>query len=57
MGLPLLQLAKNPPCTLPQQEAIKIDNKCVKDLVLMQKILDKAQKGIHMNLLAFRAPD
>ncbi len=29
----------------------------MKDLDLMQQTLDKAQKGIDMNLLAFRAPD
>ncbi len=39
------------------RRSIKINDKCAKDLVLMQQILDKAQKGINMNLLAFRAPD
>ncbi len=39
------------------RRTIKIDDKCAKDLVLMQQILDKVQKGIDMNLLAFRAPD
>jgi hypothetical protein len=39
------------------RRTIKIDNRCMKDLDLMQQTLDKAQKGIDMNLLAFRAPD
>jgi hypothetical protein len=39
------------------RRTIKIDDKCAKDLALMQKNLDKVQKGIDMNLLAFRAPD
>ncbi len=39
------------------RRTIKIDDKCVKDLVLMQQIVDKVQKGINMDLLAFRAPD
>jgi hypothetical protein len=38
------------------RKTIKIDDKCAKDLVLMQQILDKAQKGIDTNLLDFRAP-
>jgi hypothetical protein len=37
--------------------AIKINEKCVRDLELMQVVLDKAKKGIDMNLLAFRSPD
>jgi hypothetical protein len=37
--------------------SIKIDEICVKDLELMQSILDKAKKGIDINLLAFRSPD
>ena len=37
--------------------SIKIDEICVKDLELMQPILDKVEKGIDMNLLAFRSPD
>ena len=38
-------------------QSIKIDDICAKDLELMQSILDKAKKGIDMNLLAFRLPD
>ena len=38
-------------------QSIKIDKICVKDLELMQSILDKAKKGIDMNLLAFWSPD
>jgi hypothetical protein len=37
--------------------SIKIDEICVKDLEFMQSILDKAKKGIDMNLLAFWSPD
>ena len=37
--------------------SIKINEICAKDLELMQSILDKAKKGIDMNLLAFRSPD
>jgi hypothetical protein len=37
--------------------SIKINDTCVMDLELMQQILDKAKKGIDMNLLAFRSPD
>jgi hypothetical protein len=37
--------------------SIKIDEIFAKDLELMQSILDKAKKGIDMNLLAFRSPD
>ena len=33
--------------------SIKINKKCVKDLELMQAVLDTAHKGINMNLLAF----
>ena len=40
-----------------KMRSIKIDEICVKDLELMQSILDKAKKGIDMNLLAFRSPD
>jgi hypothetical protein len=36
--------------------SIKINEKCAKDLELMQTVLDKAHKGIDMNLLAFRSP-
>ncbi len=36
---------------------ITTDNKCTNNLVLMQLILDKTQRGIDMNLLAFRSPD
>lgn len=39
------------------RRVISIDNTCKKDLVLMISILDKARKGIDMNLLAFRSPD
>jgi hypothetical protein len=34
-----------------------INDKCIKDLELMQSILKKAKEGIGMNLLAFRSPD
>ena len=40
-----------------KMRSIKIDEICVKDLELMQSMLDKAKKGIDMNLLAFRSPD
>jgi hypothetical protein len=40
-----------------KMRSIKIDEICAKDLELMQSILDKAKKGIDMNLLAFRSPD
>ena len=33
--------------------SIQINEKCVKDLVLMQTVLNKAHDGIDMNLLAF----
>jgi hypothetical protein len=33
--------------------SIKINKKFIKDLELMQTVLDKAQKGVDMNLLAF----
>ncbi len=36
---------------------ITIDDKCTNNLVLIQLILDKAQRGIDMNLLAFRSPE
>jgi hypothetical protein len=36
-----------------KMRSIKIDQIYVKDLELMQSILDKAKKGIDMNLLAF----
>ncbi len=36
---------------------ISINKKCMRDLELMQGILDKAKQGIDMNLLAFRSPD
>ena len=39
------------------RRAISIDRKCIKDLKLMQTILNKAKEGIDMNLLAFRLPD
>jgi hypothetical protein len=39
------------------RRTIKINNKCLKDLDLMQQILDKAQKGTGMNLLPFRVTD
>ncbi len=39
------------------RRTIKIINKCAKDLDLMRRILDKAQKGIDTNLLAFKAQD
>jgi hypothetical protein len=39
------------------RRVININNKCAKDIVLMQSILDKAKNGINMNLLAFRTPD
>jgi hypothetical protein len=37
--------------------AIKINEKCVRYLKLMQAVLDKAKEGVDMNLLAFRFPD
>ena len=36
---------------------IRIGKKCIKDLELMQTVLDKATKGIDMNLLTFRSPN
>jgi hypothetical protein len=39
------------------RRAISIDEKCIQDLELMQTILNKANKGIDMNLLAFRSPN
>jgi hypothetical protein len=33
---------------------IAINDKCKKDLELMQSVLEKAKEGIDMNLLAFR---
>jgi hypothetical protein len=36
---------------------IKINDKCIRDLDLMQEVLDKAKNGVDMNLLAFRSPD
>ena len=39
------------------RRVITIDDTCKKDLALMISILDKARKGIDMNLLAFRSPD
>jgi hypothetical protein len=36
---------------------IEINDKCKKDLELMQTILEKSKEGIDMNLLAFRSPD
>jgi hypothetical protein len=36
---------------------IKINKKCVRDLKLMQTVLDKARGSVHMNLLTFRSPD
>jgi hypothetical protein len=36
---------------------ISINKKCVRDLELMQGILDKAKQGIDMNLLAFQSPN
>jgi hypothetical protein len=35
---------------------IRINEKCVRDLELMQAVLDKAKRGVDMNLLAFRSP-
>ena len=37
--------------------SIRINKKCVKDLVLMQTVLNKAREGVDMNLLVFRSPD
>ena len=39
------------------RRAFSINNKCIKDLKLMQTILIKAKEGIDVNLLAFRLPD
>jgi hypothetical protein len=39
------------------RRVISIDGKCIKDLKLMQRILDKATKGIGMNLLTSRSPN
>jgi hypothetical protein len=39
------------------KRTISINEKCVRDLELMQGNLDKAKQGIDMNLLAFRLPD
>ncbi len=36
------------------RRVVSIEEKCIKDLELMQKILDKATKGIGMDLLVFR---
>ena len=38
------------------RRVISINKKCIKNLKLMQTILDKAKNGIDMNLLAFRSP-
>ena len=37
--------------------SIKINGICVRDLELMQTVLNKAKNGVDMNLLAFRSPD
>ena len=39
------------------RRAISINKKCIKDLELMQTILNKAKEEIDMNLLAFRSPN
>jgi hypothetical protein len=39
------------------KRTISINKKCMRDLELVQGILDKAKQGIDMNLLAFRSPD
>ncbi len=39
------------------RRVITIDQKCAKDLELMQLILDKENNETNMNLLAFRTPD
>jgi hypothetical protein len=39
------------------KRTISIGKKCMRDLELMQGILDRAKQGIDMNLLAFRSPD
>jgi hypothetical protein len=39
------------------KRTISINEKCMRDLELVQGILDKAKQGIDMNLLAFRLPD
>ncbi len=36
---------------------IKIDDKCIRDLNLIQEVLDKTKNGVDMNLLTFRSPD
>ncbi len=36
---------------------ITIDDKCIRDLDLMQEVLDKTKNGVDMNLLEFRSPD
>jgi hypothetical protein len=36
---------------------ITVDKNCKNNLVLMQKVLDKAKGGIDMNLLGFRSPN
>jgi hypothetical protein len=36
---------------------IKIDDKCIRDLNLMQEVLDKTKNGVDMNLLMFRSPN
>jgi hypothetical protein len=40
-----------------KKRTIIINEKCMRDLELMQGILDKAKHAINMNLLAFRPPD
>ncbi len=39
------------------KRTISIDKKCMRDLELMQGILDKVKQGIDINLLAFQFPD
>jgi hypothetical protein len=39
------------------KRTIRIDEKCVRDLELMQGILDKAKQSINMNLLVFQSPN
>ncbi len=36
---------------------IAINNKCRRDLEMMQSIMEKAKERIDMNLLPFRSPD
>jgi hypothetical protein len=44
---------------LPQSgkhRQIKTNDKCIRDLNLMQEVLDKTKNGVDMNLLTFRSP-